>query len=219
MIGTHSPRRAPIAAHIERHIGPIKQAFGTASAGGEDSSIEVLHVAATPERPIHTLITSGMSDRPMAVPQGTDSPHHLELMMTLPRQWLLDAHAPRDAKRYWPIAQLLRLATIPSQSGTWLGWGHTLPNGDPPQPLAPDTKLCGAILVPSLLVPTAFYELTLEDRSIAFYSVVPLYREELALKEREGMKVLFEKLLDHDIRDLVDPRRRNVATRRFGLFW
>ena len=218
MIGAHSPLRAPIVAHIERHIGPIKQVFGAASAGGDDSPIEVLHVAATPERPVHTLITSGMSDRPMAVPQGTDSPRYLELMMTLPRQWQLDAHAPRDAKWYWPIGQLLQIATIPGQSGAWLGWGHTVPNGDPPQPLAPGTKLCAAILVPSLLVPTAFYELALADRSIAFYSVVPLYREELALKEREGMKALFEKLLDRDIRDLVDPKRRNVATKRFGLF-
>lgn len=215
MTEDQSALRAPITAHIERHLGPIKQAFRESP---DASAIEVLHVAATTDRPVHTLITSGMSDQAMAIPAGTDSPEHLELMTTLPRGWQLDAQAPRDATWYWPIHQLLQLAALPRQSNTWLGWGHTVPNGEPPQPLAANTKLCGAIIVPSLLVPTPFYELKLARRTIAFFSVVPLYQEELALKQREGMKALLEKLIDRGIRDLVDPKRRNVAAKRFGLF-
>jgi hypothetical protein len=210
-----SALRAPITAHVERHLGPIKQVFRESP---DASAIEVLHVAATTDRPVHTLITSGMSDQAMAIPAGTDSPEHLELMTTLPQGWQLDAQAPRDATWYWPIRQLLQLAALPRQSNSWLGWGRTVPNGEPPQPLASNTKLCGAIIVPSLLVPTPFYELKLATRTIAFFSVVPLYQEELALKEREGMKALLEKLIDRGIRDLVDPKRRNVAAKRFGLF-
>ena len=219
------PQRAPITAHIERHIGPIKQVFReTAAASSIDAlavdvlPVDVLHVAATTDRPVHTLITSGMSDRPMAVPAGTDSPEYLELMMTLPREWQLDEQAPRDETWYWPIRLLLHLAGLPRQSNTWLGWGHTVPNGDPAQPFAANTQLCGAIIVPSLLVPTPFYELRLAQRTIAFYGVVPLYKEELALQQREGMSALLEKLIDRGIRDLVDPKRRNVAVKRFGLF-
>ena len=215
MIEDQPALRAPITAHVERHLGPIKQVFRESS---DASAIEVLHVAATTDRPVHTLITSGMSDQAMGVPAGTDSPEHLELMTTLPQVWQLDAQAPRDATWYWPIRQLLQLAALPRQSNAWLGWGHTVPNGEPPQPLASNTKLCGAIIVPSLLVPTPFYELKLARRTIAFFSVVPLYQEELALKEREGMKALLEKLIDRGIRDLVDPQRRNVAAKRFGLF-
>jgi hypothetical protein len=220
-VASGSASRSSIVAHVERHLGPVKQVFGDASiATGptDELPVDVLHVAATVERPVHTLVTCGMSDHAMAVPEGTDSPRYLELMMTLPREWQLDVHAPRDEAWYWPIRQLQHLSGLPHKSNSWLGWGHTIPNGDPPRPLAPNTRLCGAILVPSLLVPTQFYELILADRAVAFYSVVPLYQEELALKERDGMAALFEKLLDRGIRDLVDPKRRNVATKRFGLF-
>jgi hypothetical protein len=214
------PPRAPITAHVERHIGPIRQVFReAASASSIDTSpIDILHVASSADRPVHTLITSGMSDQPMAVPSGTESPRYLELMMTLPREWQLDAQGPPEEPWYWPIRQLRHLAGLPRRSNTWLGWGHTVPNGEPAQPLAPNTKLCGVIIVPSLLVPTPFYELQLDARTIAFFSVVPLYKEELVLKEREGMAALLTKLIDRGIRDLVDPKRRNVATRRFGLF-
>ncbi|HEY4369859.1 MAG TPA: suppressor of fused domain protein [Steroidobacteraceae bacterium] len=211
-----SSSRRQITAHIERHLGPIKQTFGAASADASD--IDVLHVAATVDRPVHTLITAGMSDEPMAVPADADSPRYLELMMTLPREWQLDAQAPREESWYWPIRQLLQVASLPRTSNGWLGWGHTVPNGEPPQPLAANTQLCAAIIVPSLLVPTPFYELVLDERSIAFFSVVPIYKEELALKQSEGMKVLLEKLIDRGIRDLVDPKRKNVAVKRFGFF-
>lgn len=224
-----------IRAHIERHLGPVTNVFrgpvgdaasiesndDTASIEPIDdaASIDVQHVASTKTRPIQTLITAGMSDLPMSVPANAESPRYLELMMTLPESWKLDDQSAAQVEWAWPIRQLRSVALYPRKFSTWLDWGRIVPNGDPPEALAPNTKLCGAIIVPSLLVPTDFYELNAGAKTIAFYSVVPLYREEMQLKARDGMGPLLEKMVDHGITDLIDPKRRNVAVkRRFGLF-
>lgn len=205
-----------IQAHVEKHLGPIASVFHEIVS--DAVHIDVLHVPPTETRPVHTLVTMGMSARPMTVPSGVDSPRYLELMMTLPRTWRFGEEVKDDERWYWPIRQLKFLARMPHLYKTWLGWGHTVPNDDPPQPLAPNTQLCGAIIVPSLLVPEDFFELKISAHTIAFFGVVPLYKEEMQIKLDKGTDVLFGKLIDAGIKDLVDPGRRNVAKKRFGLF-
>jgi len=216
------PRRQDIRAHVERHIGHIEQIFQDPESGTDSShrGVEVLHVAPDPALPYHLLITAGMSDRPMSLPAGKnqdEAPRRLELMMTLPERWSL-AGGAQDERYGWPIRWLRTLAYYPRIHDSWLGWGDVVPNGDPPQAFAADTRLCGAILAPSLQVPVEFYELGSGPDRIAFYATIPLYLEEMELQRREGMEVLLTKLLEHDIRDIVDPKRRNVTKRFFGLF-
>lgn len=201
-------RLQQIRSHVERHIGRIEHVFpGDAASGTAD----VLHVRPVSSRPYHTLITAGMSDVAMPVPADVDAPHRIELMMTLPE-------SAKSAD--WPVQHLQALSRIPRERPDgWLGWGHTIPNGDPPQPLAPRTELCGVIVAPSLLVPIAFYETNLDGERVAFYSAIPLYAEELQLQAREGMAALLERLVQNDINDVVDLKRRNVAKKkRFGIF-
>ena len=210
---THSFDAREIRTHIERHLGSITEVF-PGRAG-----IDICDVGPSERRPWHTLITCGMSACRMAVPESeADAPRYLELMMTLPEDWKLDQDSRESAKWNWPIAELLRLAELPGAGDRWLGWGHVIPHGTPAVPYAADTKLCGVILAPSLLVKEAFYELHLDDHRVTFFSAIPLYREELGLRDRQGMEKLLGKLIDNDISDVVQLQRRNVAKKRFGLF-
>ncbi|WP_210399124.1 suppressor of fused domain protein [Steroidobacter denitrificans] len=218
-------RRQNIHAHVECHIGRIEQVFQNPDASRDapysaHDDIEVLHVAPDPALPYHLLVTAGMSDQPMILPADKnqdEAPSRLELMMILPQQWSL-AGGAQDERYGWPIRWLGTLARYPRIHNLWLGWGDVVPNGNPPRPFVSYTRQCGAILAPSLQVPVAFYELGSGPDRIAFYAAIPLYLEEMALRQREGMEVLFTKLLEHDIRDIVDCKRRNVAKRFFGLF-
>lgn len=200
-----------IRSHVERHIGRIDCVFTGDPAQG---TADVLHVRPVNSRPYHTFVTAGMSRVAMQVPPDVNAPQRLELMMTLPEGW-----NPSDESSHWPVRLLQSLSQVPHERKGWLGWGHAVPNGDPPQPLTPQTELCGVIIAPSLLVPVAFYELNIDSERVAFYSAIPLYREELELHARAGMAALLERLLHKDINDVVYLKRRNVAKRkRFGLF-
>jgi Suppressor of fused protein (SUFU) len=207
-------RLQQIRSHVERHIGRIDRVFP-----GDPAlrTADVLHVRPVNSRPYHTLITAGMSDVAMPVPADVNAPDRIELMMTLSENWKLgDASDPLSQ---WPVRHLQALSRVPQERGGWIGWGQTVPNGDPPQPLAPRSALCGVIIAPSLLVPVAFYQLNVEEGSVTFYAAIPLYSEEMELHAREGMAALLERLLHKDINDVIDVKRRNVAKqKRFGFF-
>jgi len=199
-----------IARHIERHLGPVASVFHEFIS--DAVHLDVHWVKPTPARPYHFLATSGMSDRAMNIPGRVDAPRHIELVVTLPERWWIGEEAFESDNWYWPVRQLKTLARFPHKYDTWLGEGHTVTNDDPPQPLAPGTRLCGALLLPPQHVPQAFRELRIDGgKTIRFLAVVPLYEEEMALKIRDGTAALVDLLRKHGVTDVVEPARKSVA--------
>jgi hypothetical protein len=198
-----------ISQHIEEHLGEI--AFVWHELVSDLVHVDVSYVAPSEGRAWHTFVTSGMSDRPMAVPPGAEPLRHAELMMCLPPEWKVSEADWKDQANYWPIWWLKRLARFPHEYATWLGWGHTVPNGDPPEPFAAGTALCCMLLLTPVLAPEAFGQLDLDGKVIHFYSLVPLYREEMELKLAEGTDALLKRFDEQGVSELLDPTRPNVA--------
>lgn len=205
-----------ITTHIETHIGQIDMVLHELVS--DTVHIDVHYVKPTNDRPLHTLITSGMSDLPMKVPQGKNLNPYMELMITLPEnwhipeQWSTNDDASIHEAWYWPIRQLKYLARFPHKYDTWLGWGHTIPNGDPPQPFAETTNFSGVIILPSVTVPERFYRLEIsEDKSIDILCIVPLYAEEMDLKLNQGSSELLNRFGKNNINDIISIDRKNMA--------
>lgn len=210
-------RLTRISAHIETHLGPVETVFQEILSDAVHVDVHV--VRETRDCPHQRLITSGMSDLPMAVPRDCDAPRHLELMVTLPASWRLGPDAFEDEAWYWPLRLLKTLARLPHRHDTWLGHGHAVPHGDPPLPYADNTRLCGAMLLPALSTPPGFRRLRIDAmKEIHFLSVVPLYEEEMNLKLRAGSDALLERFDRAGIEHVIDPARRNLGRKRFGLF-
>jgi hypothetical protein len=206
------PGASAIRAHVERHIGSIDRTFDVTKG------ISILHIPPAETRPLHTLVTCGLSAKAMPASTDANAPRRLELMATLPEGWSLGDSPLQDAERGWPVQLLASLASRLEGSGERLDWGQVVPNGSPPRTYAPTTKLCAAIIAPSLLVPVGFYELGTGPDRIAFFSAIPLYAEEVELHRARGMQHLFSQLLQRDVNDVIQPKRRNAARRFFGLF-
>ena len=201
---------AAISAHIEHHLGPISNVLHEIVSDTVQVDIHV--VPPCGDCPNTRLVTSGMSDLPMQLPDDVEVSPYLELMLTLPGDWPLDREQLQDERNYWPIRLLKTLARLPHKHNTWLGLTHTVPNGDPAQPYAPGVAFDGAILLLALSAPEDFDTLVVDDdTSIEFLSVVPLYPQEMALKLREGADALIDLLSDNDIGDVIEPGRHNPA--------
>ena len=204
-----------ISEHIERHLGKVRSVLHELVSDTVHIDVHIVG----PDDDCIRLVTSGMSDLPMTVPEGAGASPHAELMITLPPHWRLDEASFKSEQWYWPVHLLKAMARLPHKHATWFGFGHTIPNGDPARPYAPDTKLCGAIVLPPVTVPPEFRELRIDaDKTIVFYSLVPLYQEEMDLKLRKGADALLDKFDAKGINDLVEVDRNNVARKRFGLF-
>ena len=206
-----------ISNHIEKYLGPVHTVLHEIVS--DLVHIDVHVVEPTDERPWLTLVTSGMSAAPMRVPSETgEEMHWAELMISLPPDWALSPQAFEDEANYWPIRSLKMLARLPHAHDTWLGLGHTVPNGDPPEPLAEGTDFIGFMVYPSVTAPEDFWLLELTpNKAVAFYAIYPLYLEEMALKLEWGLDPLLERLGEGQVTDLVDTSRVNVALESLDL--
>ncbi|MBB4759353.1 hypothetical protein XarjCFBP7653_16385 [Xanthomonas arboricola] len=206
-----------ISAHIERHLGPISGVLHEIISDAVHLDVHV--VPATEDVPYLRLVTSGMSDLPMTLPEGVEAPQYMELMLSLPADWPLDQRDFEDPRHYWPIRLLKTLARLPHTFETWLGFGHTIPNGHPAEPYAPGVRFDGAIVLPPVSTPEEFARLVIDaDKTIMFMTVVPLYPEEMALKLKDGSDALLDRFDARGIGDIIALDRVNVAKKRFGLF-
>ncbi|MCL2236056.1 MAG: suppressor of fused domain protein [Defluviitaleaceae bacterium] len=102
----------------------------------------------------YVLYTTGMSDLPMNIHPDVENPElwrHAEVFMLLPPTWKLPSdmeltsNMPSDD--YWAIGMLKFLARMPHEFNTWLGDGHTVPNGPHYTPILPNSKMGGVVLV------------------------------------------------------------------------
>lgn len=207
-----------ISDHIEAHLGPIKMVFHELMS--DMVHIDVHWVKPTKHRPWHTLVTSGMSDRCMTVPDPVREYERAELCVQLPREWKISEKAFEREEFYWPVRLLKMLARLPHEYETWLGTGHTIPNGDPAEPYAENTKLSGALILPPVHAPDEFHCLELKDGTpVWFYNVFPLYDEEMNFKLNKGLDALLDRFDKHDVSDIIDIERANICRKKwFGLF-
>ena len=216
----------PIERHIEKHLGRADNVLHEIVSDLVHIDIHV--VPPRPERPFYTLVTSGMSEAPMTTPAEASDWRFAEVMICLPATWDLGigaatdpANGPlADENNYWPVRLLKWAARLPHEYDTWLGYGHTVGNGDPPAPFSPATKMDSVILLPSMKVPKEFWTLeSTSGRTTHFWSLWPLYGEEVAFKMKYGADPLWDKLVDAGVTDLLDPSRANTCRKKWlGLF-
>ncbi len=208
-----------VSAHVERTLGPIESVFHEELS--PHVHVDVLSVGPADDRPFRTLVSCGMSERPMPGAPDADT-RRCELTVCLPVDWPLDTASWEDERNYWPVRLLKMLARVPHEYETWLWEGHTVPNGDPPEPYADGTELCGAILAPPILMPEEFLMLEREGHDrVTFLSVLPLHADEMQLKLDKGSDALYARLEAARVDTLIDPQRPSVVgkrRRRFGLF-
>lgn len=203
-----------ITEHIERHIGAVTMCFHEIVS--DLVHIDVHHVPPEPGRDFHTLITTGMSEKPMTVPEGAEDFQFAELVLCLPAEWKLTRDDFADEANYWPIRLLKTLARLPHEYDTWLGPGHSIPNGgEQPEPYAKSTRFCCAMIVPAIRFGKDFLRLeTPDERAINFYSVWPLLADETEFKLKQGYDELLDRLLSRDVTDVIDVQRQSAVARR-----
>jgi hypothetical protein len=215
------PEESPLTTAVIEHF----QILGPSKLLSSESIVDQVELAVhaiepTPDRPCYTLFTTGMSEREMRMPPELEDPsewNRAELMVCLPQGWFGDGDlgeilaAEPPESMFWPIRLLKNLAQFPHENASWLAYGQTFPNGDPPQGYADDTALAGCLILWPLTTPQDFRHCQIPGGpKLQIYSLVPLFAEELELEleEAEGLLGLFDQ---HQVSEVLNPDRPNVA--------
>jgi tetratricopeptide (TPR) repeat protein len=193
-----------LETHIEKYFGSYQNVFHEIES--PDIHVDIAVIEPHPQRNYYVLVTMGMGAHRMKAPPGLKGQDRAEVMVCLPPDWRLDKLD--DEKWYWPLRWLKILARLPINENSWLGWGHTIPNGEP---FADNTRLCAILL----LNPGAFGEesavctLPNGERN-NFYQMIPLYDEEIQFKIKNNAQI-FARFLDREALEYVRIDRENIC--------
>lgn len=171
-----------------------------------------------------TIVTAGMSDKPMVLPallSDTERQNlqRAELTISLPPdafsmvpQGGLSEGELRTGSNAWVVGLLAILGHLPHDYATWLGVGHSVPNGDPPEPYTSYVPFSGVVIAPLDRWPAAYRVMDTQDRQpVNFLSVVPVYAEEMDFLLDKGFDALFSELAGWGFNRVVDESRPNIG--------
>lgn len=193
-----------LEAHIDKYFGKSKNVFHEIAS--PDIHVDIYIIEPTRKRNYYTLITSGMGAHRMNVPQelAEYKLERAELVIYLPADWNVYDHSE---KNYWPLRWLKILARLPIGEDSWLGWGHTVPNGEP---FAENTRFSGVMLInPENVKKGADVCQLPNGEEVNFYQVIPLYEEEMNFKVTHNAETLLGKM--DNVSPVVDIYRASVC--------
>lgn len=179
------------------------------SKGSDPVSIHV--VMPTDTRPYFVLVTSGMSNRAMAVQQGYEECARAECFLCLPAEWPLSMinRGWREPEFAWPFYLLQECARFPFERETWLGYGHSVPI---PHALDPGGRFSGVSVLQPLLLPEDFIAVEAgDDQVIWLLPVFPCTPAEMTFKRNHGYAALSHRFSETQVSELLDPLRPSVA--------
>lgn len=204
-----------ITAHFEA-LFPDRESFVFHELISDLVHIDVNIMKPKEENDYYVMYTTGMSDLPMTLPEEIQDREDLkygELYMFLPSTWnpgepgAVDTDMPES--EYWPIRMIKFLARFPHEYDTWLGGGHTIPNGPEYSPLCEGTEMGGIVLVQSGGdIGTMKTE---EGEEVNFFMMIPAYKEEIEYKLKYGMEALDKKFSEGNLSIILDIHRPNYC--------
>lgn len=210
--GLSEDEMAEIENHVKKYIGPYDKVLHELISDG--MHLDLIYVPARKEFPFHTFVTMGASEKPMTVPEKYSGSKYAEYMIFLPQSWPISMEAWKDNEaNYWPIRMLKSISRIPFEFSSWLGYGHTIPNGNPPIFYDKSTKLKGCMITfPYLIQDVNVARMRSESKNIDFWCIAPLYEEEWEFKLQQGADKLEDIASDKQIPlVLIDPQRPRVV--------
>ena len=202
-----------VCAHFDR-LYPGRESIVLHEIVSHLVHIDVHVLKPTENENFYVIFTTGMSDLPMTMPAEMPESHYLhlaELFMYLPASWDFEAAAGPDAtaEGFWPVELLKFLARMPHEYATWLGYGHTIPNGPNYNNLIPNSEMAAAVLVD---VGRDISELTTENgETINIYMVAPISQAECEFKLEKGMDALLQLFQENDVPFITDIYRGSVV--------
>ncbi|GAA4961328.1 suppressor of fused domain protein [Algibacter aquimarinus] len=182
----------------------------------DEKESEIIHrdiffIKATKDRPYHILLSCGMSALPMVIPKDIESSEFVEIMFLLPKEWTLKYESFSDEKNYWPIRIMKEIMMLPHEKKTWFGYGHTYGHEEAEE-FAEGIGFNSVMLAYSMELSDDFTQIEIEnDKVVDIYTLIPLYKEELEFKKKNGASALLERFDEFGIEEILEIGRKNVC--------
>jgi hypothetical protein len=166
--------------------------------------------------PIKILMTDGLSEYKMPVPERYKGKEFNEIYFALPSYWEIEDK--ENPLMRWPIDQIQKLAKHVIENETWYSHGHTFSNGTPPENLSENMKQNHLMLTDPILLEDLFQPLTVGDKTIYFLAIVPLFEDEFDHKLNSGYFKFIRKFRSKNGDEVLDDYRTSIYRSRWRIY-
>jgi hypothetical protein len=188
----------------------LKQNITAESFQHPEVSVPLLKLKIEGKRPVTLIMTDGLSEKKMKLPEQSSEFDKIELYWALPEYWgLSDLSNPNTN---WIFHWLNKLVRHLLDKDVWFGHGHTFQT----QSLSPSMKQEYLMLMKPLIVNDVLSKVQEAGKSIGFLSIVPLFKTEFDYKQQKGTNSLITKMTEEGVSEILDDYRESLLNKRFG---
>jgi hypothetical protein len=188
----------------------LKQHITAESFQHPEVSVPLLKIKIEGKRPVTLIMTDGLSQKKMKLPEQSIEFDQIELYWALPEYW--DLSSLSNPNTNWIFHWLNKLVRHLLDKDAWFGHGHTFQC----QPLSSTMKQEYLMLMKPLMVNDVLSKVQEAGKSIGFLSIVPLFKTEFDFKQQKGTSSLVTKMTESGVSEILDDYRESLLKKRFG---
>jgi hypothetical protein len=162
------------------------------------------------------LIATGLSEFQMNVHEKHIGEEFNELYFYLPSYW--DLNDTENTSMNWVFIWLEKLKKHVISKNSWFGNGHTIATGKSLVPLSDKMLQNHFILAHPMELSKELASIKLEDKTIHFLAVIPIFEDEMDYKQGKGTAKLFKKFEQANVTEKLDEFRKTVLRNRWNFF-
>lgn len=178
-----------------------------------DGNVPLLAIAIESRSPVTVVMTNGLSEYEMNVPEILKGLEHNELYFCLPSYW--DLEDLDNPNMNWVLPWIQRLTDYVLDKQTWFGHGHTMPCGKDMESLSPTMHQNHLFLSNPILLEKELEPLKVNGKQVHFLAIIPMFPDEMDYKQGKGTLKLMRKFLSHGVTELLDDYRKTVLSSKW----
>lgn len=163
--------------------------------------------------PVTVIMTNGLSNYYMPVPEKLAGEEYNELYFCLPSYW--DWDDTSNPNMNWVFDWIQRLAKYVVEKETWFGHGHTMPCGSDAKSLSETMKQNHFFLTHPMLLENELQTVQIGDKTIHFLAIVPVFLKEFEFKQSRGTFKFMRKLINKGVTEKLDDFRDSVTKNKW----
>lgn len=166
--------------------------------------------------PVNVIVTNGLRNYKMPVPEKLKGREYNEIYFCLPSYWEWDDL--ENPKRNWVYNWIQRLAKFVVDKETWFGNGHTMPCGKEMTELSETMKQNHFFLSDPILLTEELEPIMIGEREVHFLAIIPIFADEMDYKQGKGTFKLSQKLAQAGVTEKLDDFRSSVLKSKWRFF-
>jgi len=158
--------------------------------------------------PVTILMTNGLRNYKMPVPEKMKGFEHNEIYFCLPSYW--EWEDLDNPQTNWVFEWIQRLATYVVEEESWFGHGHTMPCGKEMKSLSKTMRQNHFFLTSPILLEEELTPILVDEVSVNFLGVIPIFADEMDYKQGKGTYKFMKKLKNQSVTEKLDDFRATV---------